>query len=61
MNWTQEFPDLSTLSFWATDSRYPGDIDEITITEAETAINEANNLLFAIKSELYSLIGKDKY
>lgn len=59
-NWTQEFSDLSTLSFWATDSRYPGDVDEFTISEAETAIDEANRLLSAITSEIHNLIDKDK-
>jgi HEPN domain-containing protein len=38
-------PDLSNLSLWAAEPRYPGDLPDATTDEAETAIGQARGVL----------------
>lgn len=40
----EEFPDLATLSAWAVEPRYPGDLIEATRQDAETAVEQARNI-----------------
>lgn len=47
-----EFQDLSELSFWAVESRYPGDLPEATEEDADTAIAWAGNVLVEVMRNL---------
>lgn len=40
----EEFPDLATLSDWAVEPRYPGDLIEATRRDAETAVEQARDI-----------------
>lgn len=40
----RDFPDLASLSEWAVEPRYPGDLKEATQQEAEAAVEQARNI-----------------
>ena len=44
--------DLPALTEWATESRYPGDWEEATQAEAETAVRTAQAVLAAIQQDM---------
>lgn len=46
------FDDLSELSFWAVESRYPGDIPDATTKDADVAIALAESILHIIEEDL---------
>ena len=46
------FKDLSELSFWAVESRYPGDLPEATAEDANAAIDLAREVLILVKQGL---------
>lgn len=46
------FPDLSELSFWAVESRYPGDMPEATAEDAGTALTMAKAVLASVQNDL---------
>jgi len=46
------FPDLSLLTFWAADGRYPGDWPEATNEEAEEALSLAEKVFEQVLHEL---------
>ncbi len=45
-------PDLSALSFWAVESRYPGDLPDATDDDADAAIRSAETVLAFIEQRL---------
>ena len=46
------FPDLSELSFWAVESRYPGDMPEATREDADVALAMAKAVLDSVENDL---------
>lgn len=46
------FDDLSELSFWAVESRYPGDLPEATEDDAEAAVLLAERILISVEGGL---------
>lgn len=48
-----KFVDLSELSFWAVESRYPGDMPEATRDDADTAIIQAQAILHTVEDDLH--------
>lgn len=46
------FDDLSELSFWAVESRYPGDMPEATGEDADTAVRLAKGILISVENSL---------
>ncbi|MFB3881207.1 MAG: HEPN domain-containing protein [Armatimonadota bacterium] len=46
------FTDLSILSFWAVESRYPSDLPDASRQDAETAIALAREVLASVESDL---------
>ena len=46
------FSDLSELSFWAVESRYPGDMPEATREDADTALTMAKAVLDSVQNDL---------
>ena len=46
------FNDLSELSVWAVESRYPGDMPEATKEDADAATNMAKDILCCVDSDL---------
>ncbi len=53
-------PDLSTLSEWAVESRYPGSWPEASAEDASVAIEEASAVLQAVRDDLASLGWPDR-
>ena len=53
-NWSvkSSFPDLSVLSFWAVNGRYPGEWTELTRDEALEALDVAERLLKEVTEDL---------
>ena len=49
-----EFAYLSELSFWAVESRYPGDLPEATVQDAEEARAQAESILRSVEADLRS-------
>ena len=49
------FTDLSELSEWALESRYPGEWQDVTETEAKTAYETASKIIKCIKDETLKL------
>jgi HEPN domain-containing protein len=47
------FADLSELSFWAVESRYPGDLPEATEADADAAIALAESVLHSVEDDLH--------
>ena len=47
-----QFPDLAELTIWAVDSRYPGDMPNVTEGEAREALRLAHSVFDAISAEL---------
>jgi len=52
--WTvkEDFPDLASLSEWAVEPRYPGDLREATHEDAEAAVEQARNVYEATLKDL---------
>lgn len=48
----EDFPDLATLSDWAVEPRYPGDLKEATRQDAEAAVEQARNIYETTLEEL---------
>lgn len=48
-----QFPDLSELSFWAVESRYPGDLPEATGEDAGAALSMAKAVLASVQNDLH--------
>ncbi len=46
------FDDLSELSFWAVESRYPGDLPEATSDDADAATSLAERILTSVENSL---------
>ena len=46
------FTELSELSFWAVESRYPGDLPEATAEDADIALALAREVLASVESGL---------
>lgn len=46
------FDDLSELSFWAVESRYPGDMPEATGEDADAAVRLAKEILISVENSL---------
>ena len=46
------FADLSELSFWAVESRYPGDMPEATLRDADAALALARDVLTLVEIDL---------
>lgn len=46
------FPDLSALSIWAVEARYPGDWDEATLQDAQKALSQATEVVALMRLEL---------
>lgn len=46
------FPDLSELSFWAVESRYPGNLPEAAAEDADAAVALAGEVLASVKRGL---------
>jgi len=44
----QSIPDLAALNEWAVESRYPGDWPEANNSDAESAFNQASQILQTI-------------
>ncbi len=51
-NIKSHFKDLSELSFWAVESRYPGDMPEAAADDAKTAVELASEVLISIEDDL---------
>lgn len=47
------FEDLSELSFWAVESRYPSDLPEATLADAEAAVALADEVLTLVERDLH--------
>ncbi len=47
-----EAKDLSELSFWAVESRYPGDLPEATKEDADNALAKAEYILRSVQDDL---------
>jgi HEPN domain-containing protein len=47
----QSFPDLAALTEWAVESRYPGDWPEANQSDAESAFNQAGQILQTILTD----------
>jgi HEPN domain-containing protein len=52
--WKQRFPDISPMSVWAIESRYPGDWEEATKEDAQAALDFARKFLPVIEKEILS-------
>jgi HEPN domain-containing protein len=50
----ENLPDLSGLSLWAVEPRYPGDLPEATEEEAEAIVEQAREILQMILEDLKS-------
>ncbi|MBI2843137.1 MAG: HEPN domain-containing protein [Armatimonadetes bacterium] len=48
----RRFDDLSELTFWAVESRYPGDLPEATTDDAKAAVLLAEEILISVESSL---------
>jgi HEPN domain-containing protein len=48
----QAFPDLSALSVWAVESRYPGEWEEATEQDAHSAFKQASEIVGLMQQEL---------
>lgn len=48
-----QFPDLSELSFWAVESRYPGDLPEASREDADAALSMAKAILDSVQNDLH--------
>jgi hypothetical protein len=46
-----KFPDLAALTEWAVEARYPGDWQEANQSDARFAVNQASEILDAIKTD----------
>lgn len=53
-NWNTKsrFESLSELSFWAVESRYPGDMPEATADDADAAVRMADEVLRSVEDDL---------
>ncbi len=51
--------DLSALSEYAVDTRYPGDWPDLTAEDAHTAVNDARLLMTEVRHDLASLPGEE--
>jgi HEPN domain-containing protein len=47
-----DYPDLSTLSEWAVEARYPGDWPEALEKDAQAATEQARGILLSIQTDL---------
>jgi HEPN domain-containing protein len=45
-------PDLAELTEWAVEARYPGDLPEATLAEAKTAVEQANNVINSVLTNI---------
>jgi len=50
----ERFPDLSELTFWAVQGRYPGDWPEATTEEASTALRTAETVVDLVRADVES-------
>lgn len=48
-----QFPDLSELSFWAVESRYPGDLPEATREDSDAALVMTRAILDSVRNDLH--------
>jgi len=48
----EQFPDLAELTIWAVESRYPGDMPDVTEHEAREALRLAGAVFDTISAEL---------
>jgi HEPN domain-containing protein len=46
------FPDLSNLSVWAVESRYPGDWEDASEQDAQSAVNQASEIIALMRQDL---------
>jgi HEPN domain-containing protein len=52
-----EFPDLSSLTYWSVQGRYPGDLPMASAEDAKTALNLASRVFGKIEEELLGTVG----
>lgn len=53
----QQFPQLYGLSIWAVESRYPGDMPDVIIADAELAIRTAEEIFSTVVEEIQAFSG----
>ncbi len=46
------YPDLSDLTEWAVEARYPGDWPDAVVSDADVAIAQAQSILQAVRKDL---------
>lgn len=51
-NVTTEHPDLSALTYWAVEARYPGDLPEATAADAHEAAQQARNVVDTFSEDI---------